>query len=165
MKENKKEKDFEKSSSKEQENTQEKEQNEETFSKDDFLRLAAEYDNYRKRTQKEKNEIYIVAKCDLVSKLLPFVDNFEVALENKTNVNEDYHTGMQMILNQFNQILKNEGIEAFGQKGDTFDPNIHEAIMHIEDENFDENSVIEVFRTGYRYKERIIRPATVKVAN
>lgn len=93
------------------------------------------------------------------------MDNFERALENKEKVNEDYHTGMQMIFNQFLQILKDEGVETFGEKGDIFDPNIHEAIMHVEDENFGENTLMEVFKSGYKYKERIIRPATVKVAN
>lgn len=144
---------------------EEKQEKDEGFSKDDYLRLAAEYDNYRKRTSKEKSEAFIIAKCDLVSKFLPFLDNFERALESKDNVNEDYHTGMQMIFNQFLQILKDEGVETFGEKGDTFDPNIHEAIMHVEDESFGENSIMEVFKLGYKYKERIIRPATVKVAN
>lgn len=144
---------------------EEKQEKDEGFSKDDYLRLAAEYDNYRKRTSKEKSEAFIIAKCDLVAKFLPFLDNFERALENKDNVNEDYHTGMQMIFNQFLQILKDEGVETFGEKGDAFDPNIHEAIMHVEDESFGENSIMEVFKLGYKYKERIIRPATVKVAN
>lgn len=144
---------------------EEKQEKDEGFSKDDYLRLAAEYDNYRKRTSKEKSEAFIIAKCDLVAKFLPFLDNFERALENKDNVNEDYHTGMEMIFNQFLQILKDEGVETFGEKGDTFDPNIHEAIMHVEDESFGENSIMEVFKLGYKYKERIIRPATVKVAN
>ena len=93
------------------------------------------------------------------------MDNFERAVSNKDASLEDYQKGIDMIFGQFNDIFAKLGVEAFGEKGDEFDPNIHNAVMHIEDENEKENTVVDVFSKGYRLGDRILRPAMVKVAN
>lgn len=130
-----------------------------------FLRTLAEYDNYRKRSQKEKEQAYGDAKASVLSELLPVIDNFDRAASNSEASFEDYKKGIDMIFSQFTDILAKAGVEAFGEKGDSFDPNIHNAVMHIEDENEEENTVTDVFSKGYKLGERILRPAIVKVAN
>jgi molecular chaperone GrpE len=132
---------------------------------DKFLRTLAEYDNFRKRSQKEKEAAFGDSKASVLAELLPVMDNFERAVSNKDASLEDYQKGIDMIFGQFNDIFAKLGVEAFGEKGDEFDPNIHNAVMHIEDENEKENTVVDVFSKGYRLGDRILRPAMVKVAN
>lgn len=133
--------------------------------KDQLLRSLAEYDNFRKRSAKEKESAYLFSKTDVLTKLLPVFDNFERAAENEAASFEDYKKGISMIYHQFQEILKNLGVETFGEKGETFDPNLHSAVMHIEDENLGENVIAEVFGKGYRLGDKILRHATVQVAN
>lgn len=132
---------------------------------DQFLRLYAEYDNFRKRSQKEKQDIYTSSKTDVIKELLPVIDNFERAAANSEASYEDYRKGIEMIFNQFIQILTKSGVESYGDVGDEFDPNIHNAVMSVEDEALGENVIAEVFSKGYKLGDKIIRDAVVKVAN
>lgn len=132
---------------------------------DKFLRLYAEYDNFRKRSQKEKQDIYSSSKADVIKELLPVLDNFDRAANNSDGNFEDYKKGIELIFNQFGEIIKKIGVESFGERGDEFDPNIHNAVMTAEDEELGENTVAEVFSKGYKLGDRIIREAVVKVAN
>ena len=125
----------------------------------------AEYDNFRKRSQKELESRSLEAKAGFIEKLLPVLDNFERASQNKEAGYEDYRKGVDMTVNQLWEILKGMNVEPFGEKGEAFDPNLHNAVMHIEDENAGENEIIDVFVRGYKAGERIIRPASVRVAN
>ena len=132
---------------------------------DKFLRTLAEYDNFRKRSQKEKEAAYGDSKASVLAQFLPVLDNFERAVNNKDASLEDYQKGIDMIFGQFNDIFAKLGVEPFGEPGDEFDPNIHNAVMHIDDENEAQNVIVEVFSKGYRMGDRILRPAMVKVAN
>ncbi len=132
---------------------------------DRFLRLAAEYDNYRKRTAKEKAELNNACKSALIAELLPVIDNLDRAMAHNTDNPNEYKKGVEMIGSQFYAVLEKLGIESFGETGDAFDPNLHNAVMHIEDENLGENTVAAVFAKGYRLGDKVIRPATVQVAN
>lgn len=132
---------------------------------DKLLRLAAEYDNFRKRTAKEKEEIHAMSKVTILSELLPVTDNLERALNNTADNVEDYKKGVEMIAKQLMDCFKKLGAESFGEVGDEFDPNLHNAVMHIDDENLGENVVAEVFSKGYKTGDRVIRCAVVKVAN
>ncbi len=132
---------------------------------DKHLRTLAEYDNFRKRSAREKEQAYTDSKASVLTELLPVLDNFERAAGNKDAALEDYQKGVDMIFNQFTEIFKKLGVEAFGEAGDSFDPNIHSAVMHTEEEGAPENSVTDVFSKGYRLGERILRPAVVKVVN
>ena len=130
-----------------------------------FLRLCAEYDNFRKRSQKEKQDIYTSSQAEIVKELLPVLDNFDRAEENKECSFEDYKKGIDLIFTQLGEILKKLGIEAYGARGDEFDPNIHNAVMTVEDPELGENQVASVFSKGYKLGDRIIREAVVQVAN
>lgn len=132
---------------------------------DQFLRICAEYDNFRKRSQKEKQDIYSSSRAEVFRDLLPVLDNFDRAASNKGAGIEAYSKGIDLIFQQFAEILQKNGVESFGEVGDQFDPNIHNAVMSVEDENFGENTVAEVFSKGYRIGDRVIREAVVKVAN
>lgn len=132
---------------------------------DKYMRILAEYDNYRKRTQKDLDSRVSNTKVDILSKILPVVDNFERAAGSESADFDSYKKGIEMTVNQFLEILKNIGVEEFGAAGDTFDPNIHNGVMHIDDDSFGENEITDVFMKGYKLGDRIIRPATVKVAN
>ncbi len=129
-----------------------------------YLRLAAEYDNFRKRTQREKDGIYQDAVADTAKKFLPVYDNLERALKNET-ADEAYKKGVEMTMNELVKILNGIGINAFGEAGEAFDPQRHNAVMHIEDESLGENVIAEVFQTGFVMGEKVIRFAMVKVAN
>ena len=131
---------------------------------DSYLRLAADYDNYRKRTLKEKDAAYGHGKADAVEKLLPVYDNLERAL-NQSTQDEAYKKGVEMTMTQLVDILTGLGVEIFGNVGDSFDPNLHNAVMHTEDENFGENIICQVFQKGFKLGEKIVRFAMVQVAN
>lgn len=132
---------------------------------DKLLRTLAEYDNYRKRTQKEKEAIYSDSKSEIVMKLLPVIDNFERAEAAEQPDIETYKKGIDMIFTQLMDSMKSLGVESFGAAGDEFDPNLHNGVMHVEDEELGENIIADVFMKGYKMGDRILRPATVKVAN
>ena len=133
-------------------------------SDDRFLRLAAEYDNYRKRTAKEKEALWAQAKADTAVAFLPVYDNLERALKQET-ADEAYKKGVEMTMNQLKEVFSKLGITEIDALGKPFDPNLHNAIMHVEDENFGENTVAEVFQAGFMLGEKVIRFAMVKVAN
>ena len=133
--------------------------------KEAHIRTLAEYDNYRKRTTREKEALYGDAKAAALGELLPVLDNFERALGTQDADAESLKKGMEMIFAGFQETLKKLGVEAFGEPGDKFDPNIHNAVMHIEDDAFGENEIAAVFSKGYKLGERILRPAMVQVAN
>ena len=148
--------------------------------RDAHLRVAAEFDNFRKRTLKEKEQSYGNGKADAVEKLLPVYDNLERALNQPTE-DAAYKKGVEMTMTQLVSILSGLGVEIFGEVGETFDPNIHNAVMHteseefdpnfhnavmhLEDENFGENTICQVFQKGFKLGEKVIRFAMVQVAN
>lgn len=130
-----------------------------------FLRLCAEYDNFRKRSQKEKQDIYSSSQAELIKELLPVLDNLDRAAENKECSFEDYKKGIDLIFAQLGEVLKKLGVEAYGERGEDFDPNIHNAVMTVEDAELGENKIAAVFSKGYKLGDRIIREAVVQVAN
>lgn len=132
--------------------------------KNAYLRLAAEYDNFRKRSQKEKDRIYADAQADTTAKFLGIFDNLERAVAQETT-DEAYKKGVVMIMNSYMDTLKKLGVEQFGEAGEAFDPNLHNAVMHEENEALGENVISQVFQRGFRLGDRTIRPAMVKVAN
>ena len=134
-------------------------------SKEAHIRTLAEYDNYRKRTAKEKEATWVDAKAVCIAELLPMLDNFDRALGVTDSDFESYKKGVEMIYQGFCDTLKKLGVEAFGEEGDEFDPNYHSAVMHIEDESLGENVLAQVFSKGYKIGEKVLRPAMVKVAN
>ena len=131
---------------------------------DQYLRLAAEYDNFRKRTQREKDAIYQNAVADTAKKLLPVYDNLERALKNDTT-DEAFKKGVEMTMTELLKIMEGLGIKPFGAAGEPFDPEKHNAVMHIDDESLAENTIAEVFQSGFTLGEKVIRFAMVKVAN
>ena len=131
---------------------------------DSYLRLAADYDNFRKRTVKEKEASYGNGKADAVAKMLPVYDNLERALNQETG-DAAYKKGVEMTMNELVKIFTSLGVEVFGNVGDEFDPNFHNAVMHIEDENFGENTICQVFQKGFKIGDKIVRFAMVQVAN
>ena len=132
--------------------------------RDAHLRCAAEYDNFRKRTMKEKEASYGNGKADAVAKMLPIYDNLERALNQETS-DAAYKKGVEMTMNELLKIFGTLGVEVFGNVGDEFDPNLHNAVMHIENEDFGENSLAAVFQKGFKIGEKIVRFAMVQVAN
>ena len=131
---------------------------------DAHLRLAAEYDNFRKRTVKEKEASYGNGKADAVAKLLPVYDNLERALNQPTE-DAAYKKGVELTMTELVKILNGLGVEIFGQPGDAFDPAIHNAVMHTEDESLPENTIAQVFQKGFKLGDKIVRFAMVQVAN
>ena len=131
---------------------------------DSLLRLAAEYDNFRKRTIKEKEASYGNGKADAVAKILPVYDNLERALNQPTE-DAAYKKGVELTMNELVKILTGLGVEIFGKPGDTFDPNLHNAVMHTEDESLPENTIAQVFQKGFKLGEKVVRFAMVQVAN
>lgn len=135
-------------------------------SKNDLLlRTAAEFDNYKKRTDRERASIAEFAKANVVKEILPILDNIDRAALMEDKTSPDYIKGIELIVKQLEAIGGKIGITEIAQVGDTFDPNCHEAVMHIDDENFGENVIAEVLQKGYKIGDTIIRPAMVKVAN
>ena len=131
---------------------------------DKFLRLAAEYDNFRKRTAKEREALWTDVKANTAAAFLPVYDNLERAIKQET-ADEAYKKGVEMTMNQLKEVFTSLGIEEIPALGQTFDPNLHNAVMHIDDENFGENEIAEVFQAGFRCGEKVIRFSMVKVAN
>lgn len=132
--------------------------------KDKYLRVVAEYDNFRKRTAKERLELISTSKADAITQILPVVDNFERALSAQTQ-DETYKTGIEMIFKQLNEVLKGLGIEEINPIGEKFDPSVANAVNQIEDENLGDNEVAQVFQKGYRIGDKVLRYAMVVVAN
>lgn len=130
---------------------------------DKYLRLAAEYDNFRKRSQKEREGIYNDAAADSIKELLPIIDNLQRATEYTAP--DKVAEGLAMILGSLPAVFEKMKITPFGAPEDAFDPNIHNAVMHVEDEAYGESEIVEVFQQGYSIGERIVRYAMVKVAN
>lgn len=132
---------------------------------DQLLRMAAEYDNFRKRSQREKEALYADCKASVINALLPVADNFDRIFANPDGTLEDYKKGVEMTFKQFSDVFKSLGIESFGEVGEEFDPNIHNAVMHTEDDSVGENIITTVIVKGYKLGDKIIRPAMVAVAN
>ena len=128
------------------------------------LRLAAEYANFRKRTAVEKEHSYANGRADTIEKFLPVYDNLSRAMQQET-ADAAYKKGVEMTLNELVKILSGMGVEIIGQVGDQFDPNLHNAVMHTEDEGVEENTITQVFQQGFKMGEKIIRFAMVQVAN
>ena len=131
---------------------------------DKYLRLLAEYDNFRKRSQKEKDELYTRIRAETVEKFLPVYDNLERALKVPT-ADEAYRKGVEMTMTGLGEVLEKLGVEVFGETGEAFDPNRHNAVMHCEEEGLGENVVAEVFQKGFRVGDKVVRFAMVRVAN
>ena len=131
---------------------------------DSYLRLAADYDNFRKRTVKEKEASYGNGKADAVAKMLPVYDNLERALNQETT-DAAYKKGVELTMNELVKIFTSLGVEIFGETGDAFDPNLHNAVMHIDDESLEENTISQVFQKGFKIGEKVVRFAMVQVAN
>ena len=129
-----------------------------------YLRLAAEYDNYRKRTAKEKEGLWTDAKIDTVKALLPVYDNLERAVAQET-ADEAYKKGVEMTMTQLKEVLGKLGVTEIPSLGQPFDPNLHNAVMHIEDEDLGENTIAQVFQAGFQCGEKVVRFAMVQVAN
>ena len=132
--------------------------------REQFLRLAAEYDNYRKRTAKEKESLWTDAKADTVQAFLPVYDNLERALKQDT-ADEAYKKGVEMIMAQMKEVFAKLGVTEIDAQGKPFDPNLHNAVMHMEDESLGENVVAQVFQAGFMLGDKVIRFAMVQVAN
>ena len=131
---------------------------------DAYLRLAAEYANFRKRTAVEKENSYTNGKIDAIGKLLPVYDDLARAMQQET-ADAAYKKGVEMTMNELVKILADMGVEIIGNVGEAFDPNLHNAILHTEDENFPENTITQVFQQGFKMGEKMIRFAMVQVAN
>lgn len=131
---------------------------------DKYLRLMAEYDNYRKRSQKEKESLYTDIRSETVEKFLPVYDNLERALAQETQ-DAAFKKGVEMTMNQLVSVMEKLGVVSFGAAGEAFDPQLHNAVMHVEDEALGENVIAEVFQKGFKVGDKVVRFAMVKVAN
>jgi molecular chaperone GrpE len=132
---------------------------------DRLLRTMAEYDNFRKRTIKEKASMYDDGVRDTLERLLPVVDNLERALETSAEQDSSLHKGLEMTYRQFGEILQSLGVEALPGVGAEFDPNIHNAVSHIDKDDAGDNEIVAEFQKGYKYRDKVLRPAMVQVAN
>jgi len=132
--------------------------------RDAHLRVAAEFDNFRKRTIKEKEASYGNGKADAVAKILPIYDNLERALNQET-ADTAYKKGVELTMNELLKIFGNLGVEVFGNVGDEFDPNLHNAVMHIDSDELAENTISQVFQKGFKIGEKVVRFSMVQVAN
>ena len=132
--------------------------------KDKYLRLLAEYDNFRKRSARERDNIYADVKADTLLKLLPVYDNLERALQNQT-ADEAYRKGVEMTMNQFTEALKTLGVTPIEALGAAFDPTLHNAVMHMEDPERGEQEIVQEFQKGFKMGDRVIRFSMVQVAN
>ncbi len=130
-----------------------------------FLRTAAEYDNFRKRTEREKLALYSDATSEAVIEFLPVADNLERALEQKDCSAEDLRKGVEMVQSQMKAALKKLSVEEMGEIGEPFNPDLHNAVSHIDDENAGDNTITQVFQKGYKINDKVVRHAMVQVAN
>lgn len=133
--------------------------------KENLLRVTAEYANFRKRSEKEKQSSFVFAKAETIKELLPVIDNLERALANEQNDFDGLKQGVQMTFDNLIATLSKLDVEVYGDKGDIFDPNLHNAVMHIEDENLADGEIVDVFQKGYKIGDKVIRAAMVKTAN
>ena len=131
---------------------------------DRYLRVCAEYDNFRRRSQKEREALYADIKADTITKFLPVYDNLERALKQGTE-DEAYRKGVEMIMNQFNSTMEKLGVTEIESLGQKFDPALHNAVMHVDDPEKGENEIVEVFQKGFKIGDKVVRFAMVKVAN
>lgn len=134
---------------------------------DKLMRMAAEYDNYRKRTDKEKAAMFDMGAKTIIEKVIPLIDNFERGFASVTDDNKDdpFVKGMKKVYDQFISTLDEAGVEVIEAEGKEFDPNLHNAVMHVDDDSFGDNVVAEELQKGYKYKDNVIRYSMVKVAN
>lgn len=134
---------------------------------DKLMRMAAEYDNYRKRTDKEKTAMFDMGAKTIIEKVIPLIDNFERGFASVTDDNKDdpFVKGMKKVYDQFISTLSEAGVEVIEAEGKEFDPNLHNAVMHVDDDSFGDNVVAEELQKGYKYKDNVIRYSMVKVAN
>ena len=133
--------------------------------KDLLLRTAAEYENFRKRTEKEKRAIYADATAEAVKAILPIADSLEYAVKAEDGATAEYQKGLELIHGEFKAALEMLGVSLVGEACEVFNPELHNAVAHVEDESIAENTIVEVFQKGYMLKEKVIRHAMVKVAN
>lgn len=126
---------------------------------------AAEYANFRARSAKEKEQTYSNAKGNVIAEILPVIDNLERAINQDGEDFEALKKGVEMTLDGLMATLSKIGVESYGESGDSFDPNLHHAVMHIDDDELEENVIVDVFQKGYKIGDRVIRPAMVKTAN
>lgn len=133
--------------------------------KEQLLRVTAEYANFRKRSEKEKQDSYSFATANAVSELLSVVDNLERAIANEQEDYEGLKKGVQMTYDGLMASFEKLGVTQYGEVGDKFDPNFHNAVMHVEDDSLDENTITDVFQKGYKINDKVVRPAMVKTAN
>ena len=131
---------------------------------DHYKRILAEFDNFKKRSQKEKESLYTSVLSDVIEVILPVVDNLENALKAETK-DEDYKQGIELVLKQFKDVLKSKGVEEIPAVGETFDPEIHDAVSMIQDENLGEKVIAQEYRKGYKIGNKVIRHSMVVVAN
>ncbi len=143
----------------------EKKQAETDALNDKYLRTVAEYDNFKRRTVKEKEQLYKDSACDIISQILPVIDNLERALLAFGDKENEYYKGVEMVMRQTEEIFSKMGVEAIKSVGEEFNPELHNAVMHIDDENYGDNIIAEEFQKGYKYKDKVIRYSMVKVAN
>ncbi|MBE7032780.1 MAG: nucleotide exchange factor GrpE [Ruminococcaceae bacterium] len=129
-----------------------------------YMRTLAEYDNYRKRTIKEKESIYPEAKAVVVEKFLPVIDNFQRAIDSAEN-KDGFYEGVVMLKKQMDEVFAALGVEEIKAVGEEFNPELHNAVMHVDDEEAGENTIVEEFQKGYKIGDRVIRHSMVKVAN
>lgn len=133
--------------------------------KEQLLRTAAEYANYRARSAKEKEQTYSNAKGAVIAELLPVIDNLERAIAQEQEDYDALKKGVEMTMSQLSAVLEKFGVTAYGEPGDEFDPNYHNAVMHVDDDSLGENVITDVFQKGYKINEKVVRPAMVKTAN
>lgn len=157
-----KDEETEKEETAEEANPLEKELND---TKEQLLRVTAEYANFRKRSEKEKSESFAFATAKTVSEILSVVDNLERAVSNEHEDYESLKQGVKMTYDGLMASLEKLGVTAYGGSGEQFDPNFHNAVMHIDDDNLEENVITDVFQKGYKINDKVIRPAMVKTAN
>lgn len=131
---------------------------------DHFKRILAEFENFKKRSKKERESLYNSILSDVVESILPILDNLENAVKAETK-DESYKQGIELVLKQFNDVLKSKGIEEIEAEGETFDPELHEAVRSVQDETKGEKEIVEVYRKGYKIGNKVIRHAMVSVAN
>ena len=143
----------------------EKKEKELAEANDKYMRLFAEYDNFRKRSAKEKEGIYADAYIDALTQILPVLDNLERAAAFENSDAESLKKGLELILKSFSETFEKMGVKEIEAEGKTFDPNLHNAVMHIDDENYGESEVVEVFAKGYARGDKVLRHSMVKVAN